>query len=167
MPTIIRRMEFDAGHRVLRHESKCKHLHGHRYVCLLHVSCDRHEMDALGRVIDFGVVKDLVGRWIDDHLDHNMILHPEDPLLKDQEFDGRFVSGIDFAKSLVGRHPFVMPADMPNPTAENIAQVILTEAKRLIHSLTAIRVCGIELYETPNCSVRIFDEDESTAPRED
>ena len=113
-------------------------------------------MDALGRVIDFGVVKDLVGRWIDDNLDHNMILHPEDPLVLSGEVE-----------ALVGKRPYIMPADMPNPTAENIAQVILTEAKRLIHSLTAIRVCGIELYETPNCSVRIFDEDESTAPRED
>ena len=154
MPTVIRRMEFDAGHRVLRHESKCKHLHGHRYVCLLHVKCERSEMDALGRVIDFGVVKDLVGRWIDNHLDHNMILHPEDPLMAED------------VVALVGRHPFVMPADMPNPTAENIAQVILNAAKELIHKLTAIRVCGIELYETPNCSVRIFDDEECPASGE-
>ena len=167
MPTVIRRMEFDAAHRVLLHESKCKHLHGHRYVCLLHVKCDRSEMDALGRVIDFGVVKDLVGRWIDDNLDHNTILHPEDRLLEDQEFDGKYVDGMQFAKSLIGRYPFVMPKTMPNPTAENIAQVILDEAKQIIHRLTAIRVIGIELYETPNCSVRIFDDEECSASRED
>ena len=163
MPTVIRRMEFDAGHRVLRHESKCKHLHGHRYVVLLHVQCSREEMDALGRVIDFGVVKDLMGRWIDTNLDHNMILHPEDPLLEDQDLDGNSICGKDFAKKLVGRTPFIMPAEMPNPTAENIAQVILDEARRQIHSLTAIKVVGIELYETPNCSVRIFDEDKPAA----
>jgi 6-pyruvoyltetrahydropterin/6-carboxytetrahydropterin synthase len=124
-------------------------------------------MDALGRVVDFGVVKDLVGRWIDANLDHNMILHPDDPLLEDAEIDGKFVAGTDFATSLVGRLPFIMPGDMPNPTAENIAQVILSKAKELVHSLTAIQVCGIELYETPNCSVRIFDDEECSTSRED
>lgn len=167
MPTIIRRMEFDSGHRVLRHESKCKHLHGHRYVCLLHVRCERSEMDALGRVVDFGVVKDIVGRWIDANLDHNMILHPEDPLLQDIEIDGKFISGLELGTDLVGRPPYVMPLSMPNPTAENIAQVILDMAKVLIHDVTAIKVCGIELYETPNCSVRIFDDEECTTSRED
>ena len=161
MPTVIRRMEFDAGHRVLKHESKCKHLHGHRYVALLHVSCPRSGMDALGRVIDFGVVKNIVGKWIDDNLDHNTLLHPDDPLLEDREIDGVFVRGIDFAESLVGRLPFVMPFMMPNPTAENIAQVILNQARALLHD-TGLLVSGIELYETPNCSVRIFDAPEQT-----
>ena len=29
--TCTRRIEFDAAHRVMGHEGKCKHLHGHRY----------------------------------------------------------------------------------------------------------------------------------------
>ena len=116
-------------------------------------------MDALGRVIDFGVVKDIVGKWIDDNLDHNTLLHPDDPLLEDREVDGVFVNGVDFAESLVGRPPFIMPFMMPNPTAENIAQVILNQARALLHD-TGLFVSGIELYETPNCSVRIFDEPE-------
>ena len=29
--TCTRRIEFDAAHRVMEHESKCRHLHGHRY----------------------------------------------------------------------------------------------------------------------------------------
>ena len=32
MITCTRRIEFDAAHRILNHESKCKMLHGHRYV---------------------------------------------------------------------------------------------------------------------------------------
>ncbi len=31
MITCTRRIEFDAAHRILNHESKCKMLHGHRY----------------------------------------------------------------------------------------------------------------------------------------
>ncbi|MEE8246777.1 MAG: 6-carboxytetrahydropterin synthase, partial [Alphaproteobacteria bacterium] len=30
--TVTRRLEIDAGHRVMTHGSKCRHLHGHRYV---------------------------------------------------------------------------------------------------------------------------------------
>lgn len=153
MPTVIRKMEFDAGHRVLRHESKCKHLHGHRYVCLLHVHCRRCDMDGLGRVVDFGFVKEIVGKWIDDNLDHNTLLHPEDPLLH----------SATHVNDLVGRAPFIMPASMPNPTAENIAQVILWRARDLLYPINPIvKVIGIELYETPNCSVRIFDGPEPT-----
>ena len=29
---ITRKLEFDAGHRVMNHESKCATCHGHRYV---------------------------------------------------------------------------------------------------------------------------------------
>ncbi len=46
-----RRIEFDAAHRVMRHEGKCKHLHGHRYA--LEATFSASGLDALGRVIDF------------------------------------------------------------------------------------------------------------------
>ena len=35
----------------------------------------------LGSHIDFGEVKRLVGKWIDDTLDHTMLLHRDDPLI--------------------------------------------------------------------------------------
>ena len=54
-PTCARRLEFDSGHRVLRHESKCRHVHGHRYV--LELTCAAAQLDDLGRVIDFGVTR--------------------------------------------------------------------------------------------------------------
>lgn len=140
MNTITRKLEFDAGHRVLNHEGKCRHLHGHRYVVELTLWVE--DLDALGRVIDFSVVKSEVGTWIDDHLDHNMLLHPDDPMLCAVEYDVQ--------TELIGRQPFVMPPGYENPTAENISAVIGLKAAEILqpHSITVV---SLRLYETPNC----------------
>lgn len=151
MIEITRRLEFDAGHRVLNHEGKCRHLHGHRYSVLITVKAP--ELDNLGRVIDFSVVKEVVGGWIDSELDHNMILHPDDPLLQgiETEVDGKFYAGRNEADRLVGRHPYIMPASSPNPTAENLAQMIGLNAQSLLSARNkALKVVRLRIYETPN-----------------
>ena len=61
--TCTRKLEFDAAHRVMEHESKCRHLHGHRYVAEVTVATS--ELDGLGRVLDFGLLKTELGGWID------------------------------------------------------------------------------------------------------
>ena len=71
-----RRIEFDAAHRILEHESKCKMLHGHRYA--LEITVKAEKLDKLGRVVDFGVIKEVVGQWIDNNWDHNTILSNKD-----------------------------------------------------------------------------------------
>lgn len=144
MVTITRKLEFDAGHRVLKHESKCKHLHGHRYVAEITVA--GQELDSLGRVIDFGVVKQVVGGWIDKVWDHNLILHPNDPLL-------RALDGIRGADSLLveeilgGKEPFVLDS---NPTAENMSRVLFEISDELLRPYD-IKVVAVRLFETPNC----------------
>ena len=65
MITCTRRIEFDAAHRILNHESKCKMLHGHRYV--LEAEFTAKKLDKLGRIIDFGVIREVLGTWIDDN----------------------------------------------------------------------------------------------------
>ena len=83
MTSIQRRFQFCAGHRIPRHESKCRNLHGHNYVLWLEVSAP--ELDALGRVIDFGVIKELIGSWIETHWDHGFILCLNDDEAIDDE----------------------------------------------------------------------------------
>lgn len=138
MPVITRQLQFDAGHRVLRHESKCAHLHGHRYVAEITVSSP--ELDGLGRVVDFSVLKSVIGNWIDTFWDHNIILHPDDPLLKipDEHWEAVFGK----------KDPYVMPPGA-NPTAENMASVLFTQCVTLLPS--ALMVEQVRLYETPNC----------------
>lgn len=160
MPRITRRLEFDAGHRVLNHESKCAHLHGHRYVA--EITVEAPELDSLGRVIDFSVVKSVIGGWIDTFWDHNFICHPEDPVAEIHKQRGYAMSLVDGkghvvmlsrdATSFFGseKPPFIMPVDMPNPTAENMVVVLAGTAARLLDPY-GIRVHSVRLYETPNC----------------
>lgn len=143
MITCTRRLSFDAGHRVWGHQGKCRHLHGHRYD--VDVVCYATNLNELGMVIDFGVVKEKVGKWIDDNLDHNMLLYADDPLLVANNVLGT----IDppFPNLFVGKAPFIMTS---NPTAENIAALIYTHAVRLLFG-SKITIQNVRVYETPNC----------------
>lgn len=142
---ITRTFTFDAGHRVHLHESKCRHLHGHTYKAELTVSAP--DLDGLGRVLDFSVVKTLVGGWIDKYLDHNMLFHPEDKLLSLAYEYGTSVI------SMCGREPYVMPEEYPNPTAENIARLIFEKSEALFRNAghDNIQVDNVRIWETPNC----------------
>lgn len=142
MITITRRFEFDAAHRVLGHEGKCKDLHGHRYVIELTVTAP--ELDSLGRVIDFSVVKDRVGYWIDEHWDHNVLLNREDT----------YVRLVNEGQS---RLPFIFMSSEGigiNPTAENIAKDLAHVASQMLPE--PIEVVKVRCYETPNCYAEYY-----------
>lgn len=134
MITVTRKLEFDAAHRILKHESKCKNLHGHRYV--LEATFNANELDNLGRVIDFGVVKEVLGAWIDEYLDHNTILSIKDKNLGEQ------------IAAQTGQKIYYLDE---NPTAENIALHLLHEICPKIFASHAVKCVAIRLYETPNC----------------
>ena len=129
-----RRLEFDAAHRVLRHESKCAHLHGHRYA--VEIVCQAPTLDTVGRVVDFGVVKDRVGTWLDERWDHGTIINRED-----DELLSWCVRN--------GQKRVVLDSE---PTAENIAREILLYASREFDGDRAgLSVVAVRVWETPNC----------------
>lgn len=129
-----RRIEFDAAHRVMKHESKCRHLHGHRYAVEAEFAADA--LDGLGRVVDFGAVKEILGGWIDRHWDHATILHEEDRALGDA-----------IARQ-TRQEIYYLPC---NPTAENMARHLLEEiCPRLFAGRNIACVC-VRVRETPNC----------------
>ena len=80
----VRKIHFCYGHRVMGHENKCGSLHGHNGVLWIHAKAIGN-LDNLGRVIDFSVIKDTVGAWVDEHWDHTMII------FKDGKVVGQFV----------------------------------------------------------------------------
>ncbi len=136
MITCTRRLEWDAMHRIPRHESKCKAFHGHRYVAEL--TCETDALDPLGRVVDFGVIKERVGGWIDEHWDHTAILQRGDPE----------AGPIADTNARQGRPVYWL--DQP-PTAE----IMVGELARISGPLladTGVRVVRIRLWETPNAS---------------
>ncbi len=134
MITCTRRIEFDAAHRIMNHESKCKMLHGHRYA--IEATFQAKELDDLGRVIDFGVIKKLLGAWVDNNLDHNTIL-----CIKDKDLGNKI-------ESETGQKIYYITE---NPTAENIAKHILEEICPKLFCDSDVKCIKIKLYETPNC----------------
>ena len=134
MISCTRRIEFDAAHRVMEHESKCRHLHGHRYV--VEATFCAESLDTLGRVIDFGAVKEILGDWINTHWDHNTILCDKDRPLGD---------------SIAAKTEQSVAYVSFNPTAENMAAYLLNEICPKIFAGKGVVCTRIRLYETPNC----------------
>jgi len=143
--SIARRFQFCAGHRVLGHENKCGHLHGHNYVAMVHVRSPMGWLDKLGRVVDFSVVKEKVGGWIDSAWDHGMVLNVNDPLV--------MVLGAERGSD---GSPMKLYATKENPTAEVMARELLQAAQREL-SRHMLEVWRVELWETENC-VATYDE---------
>lgn len=127
MYRVSREIDFCYGHRLLNYEGKCRHLHGHNGKAV--ITIEAPTLDDRGMVLDFGDIKQVVSTWIDDNLDHRMILQREDPAVE---------------ALLKLREPLYLIDD--NPTAENIA--------RLIYQFTrdaGFPIVEARLWETPKC----------------
>jgi len=125
-------------HRIPRHESSCKAYHGHRYAA--EISCAAEQLDDKGRIIDFGVVKHVLGGWIDAHWDHTGILMRGD--------DDPACQAVAAANEAHGKPVYWLDAP---PTAENIVGELARVAVNLL-SPHGVEVVHIRLWETPNCS---------------
>lgn len=124
---VTREIDFCYGHRLLNYEGKCRHLHGHNGRVLITV--ESAAFDRRGMVLDFGDIKQVIQRRIDDHLDHRMILCRDDPVAK--------------VLQEMGEPLFLMDE---NPTAENIARRIARHGVE-----QGLPVVEVRLWETPNC----------------
>ena len=80
-------------------------------------------------LVDFVDIKERLQCWIDENLDHNMLLSADDPILPVLRDRGERV--------------YVMDC---NPTAENIARLIFLEARE-----AGLPVSEVLLWETENC----------------
>lgn len=127
MFSVTREISFCYGHRLLNYDGKCKYLHGHNGRAVITLSTK--ELDKLGMVLDFSLLKRVVGGWIDERLDHRMLLHRDDPVL-------------GYLKSQ-GEPVHVMEV---NPTAENIAKMIFDFTLE-----QGFPVVEVKLWETENC----------------
>lgn len=105
MYTATKEIHFCYGHRLLNYEGACRHLHGHNGKIQVELASEK--LDRRGMVVDFGDINRVIKKWVDDTLDHTMILAKEDALISVlKERKERF---------------YVMDQ---NPTAEAIARLI-------------------------------------------
>ncbi|MBI4444742.1 MAG: 6-carboxytetrahydropterin synthase [Acidobacteria bacterium] len=121
MHNIVKRLYFCYGHRLLDYDGKCSVPHGHNGV--VEIELTRESLDRRGMVVDFGDVKKILQDFIDEQLDHRMLLRRDDPLVG--------------ALQSIGESPYLMDE---NPTAENIARLIFSAAKTRRLPVVAIRL---------------------------
>lgn len=124
---VTREIDFCYGHRLLNYEGKCRHLHGHNGRAIITV--EAYDLDPRGMVLDFSDIKQVVATWIDENLDHRMILCKDDPAVGILQDLGEPLYLLD-----------------ENPTAENIAKVIFEKTRQAGFPIVEAR-----LWETPKC----------------
>ena len=123
---VTKEIHFCYGHRLMNYDGKCRFFHGHNGK--VEVELRSETLDGRGMVRDFTEIKDILQTWIDQTLDHRMLLHKNDPLASTLKKAGEPV--------------FLLEA---NPTAENIAKLIYDTARR-----KGLPVSSVTLWETPN-----------------
>lgn len=79
MYTITKEVYFCYGHRLMNHKGKCKHLHGHSVKASISIKQDY--LNEQGMVCDFSDIKGIVESYINQNLDHNFLVHEDDPII--------------------------------------------------------------------------------------
>lgn len=143
LASITRKVEFDAGHRIPDHKSKCRNVHGHRYVLEATVTGPIRrtpgESDD-GMVVDFGDLKQILTTNIADIWDHAFLCYSGDADL---------INAISLA---LGEDHRTVILDVV-PTVENLAAKAFAILAPIIAvtSGDCFKLARVRMYETPNC----------------
>lgn len=128
MYSITKDIYFCYGHRLMTHPGKCRHIHGHSVRAAITIVAQ--ELDNQGMVCDFSAVTQAAQKFIDETLDHNFLIHRQDPLVPAlEEAKERFL--------LVDEHP----------TAEFLARLIFEAIQK-----EGLKVTQVTLWETTSAS---------------
>lgn len=145
-------LPFEAAHRLMNHPGKCRYIHGHSYRAAVVV--ERMHLGVDGMVADFADLKKMIGTWIDENWDHNIILQERDPILN-LWFEAGDVwakqSQVEQAEEIFkGKKPFVLPQP---PTAEVLSRTLYELAVHFVKRIDeGSYVVSTEIFETIKCS---------------
>lgn len=130
MHTITKEVYFCYGHRLMNHPGKCRHLHGHSVKAS--ISIEQAQLNEQGMVCDFADIRACVEAYIDEHLDHNFLLHKDDPIIP----------------TLVANNERFMALD-EHPTAEVLSKMIYRHVRQ-----AGLNVVEVALWETASAYAR-------------
>ena len=111
MFSVTQELRFCYGHRLLEHPGRCGRLHGHNGVA--RVTLRAVDLDARGMVTDFDDVEKALRAFLDQTIDHRLLLHRDDPVAELLRKAGESFVALEV-----------------HPTAENIARLIFDQALR-------------------------------------
>lgn len=146
---ITKKFKFEGSHSVRDCSSKrCSHsVHGHSYIC--EIEFEGSKLDHAGMLIDFGLMKNTIGKYIDS-LDHCHLIYKKDKSEYVEFFmkhNDRWIA-IDF-----------------NPSAEMIAVWLLYMSQYILdHTIFKngegdVRVSSVTVHETATGRAQAFPED--------
>ena len=124
MFTITKEVYFCYGHRLMNHPGKCRNLHGHSVKAA--ISIEQETLNEQGMVCDFADIRECVEVYVDEHLDHNFLLHKDDPLIPALKVNNERFWALD-----------------EHPTAEVLSKMIYRHLKA-----TGVNVSQVALWET-------------------
>jgi len=113
------------GHRLLNYKGKCENLHGHNGV--VEVTLKAGKLNHEKMVMDFTELGRTIKAWLDENLDHKVILAKADPLAPILRKQGQSCYLTE-----------------ENPTAEIFAKLIFDTARAL-----KLPVDEVAFWETP------------------
>lgn len=157
----IKMVEFDYGHRVAQHTSKCRNVHGHRAKVEAHVQGDLITSGSeTGMVRDFSLIKKSL-EDIASLFDHAMIIHKDDesllsilkPHIVSIEYGGVASEVYQVGRRYEARGFGVVQEVAETPTAENLAALFYMLMKGRMP-----QTIGIRFFETPNSIAEYFPE---------
>ena len=125
MYTVTKHFEFCYAHRLHDYPGKCGKIHGH--TARVEVSCNVNDLPENGMAIDFNELKTKIGAWIDETLDHRLILFSGDPMVA--------------TLTKAGEDVFELHSP---PSAEHLAKLIFESAKEL-----GFPVTNVSFWESP------------------
>ena len=124
MYTVTKELYFCYGHRLMNHGGKCRHLHGHSVKASITIEAPQLNDD--GMVCDFAEIRDAAETYINQELDHNLLLHQDDPLIPALKAGGERFRALS-----------------EHPTAEVLAKEIYEAVKK-----SGLNIREVTLWET-------------------
>jgi 6-pyruvoyltetrahydropterin/6-carboxytetrahydropterin synthase len=146
MITVTKIFRISAAHRLRFHEGKCFNVHGHEYK--IEVSLRRIDggvNETTGMVVDFSQIKARIGAWLDSFWDHAYLRHQEDSPL------GLTLPTISGNVPLdTKEYPM-----LSNPTAEEMAALLLDVSRKLFADMPWISVSKVTVWETEDSKAEV------------
>lgn len=151
--TANRYHDISCGHRVVGHEGKCQHLHGHNYRVHFEVAAidSTDPLDDVGRVLDFGVIKEHLCLWLEREWDHKFLVWDNDPLIASLRVAANMPTPLPIRdmQTMLSESFVHVPF---NPTAENMAQYLVEVIGPRQLVATGCVLTKVVIEETRKCS---------------
>jgi len=134
MYSVTVEIQFEYGHRLIKHPSKCRNVHGHNGLAVIQLESETLNEDDL--VIDFSEVKRFAKDWIDANWDHAFLMNSVDPF-------GKVLRAFDDTLR-------IFCFEDSDPTAERMAEYLYNVLKEYLSD--DVKARAVTIYETQRAS---------------